>query len=237
MRKTLLLLPAALIVSACQANLTGVAESRLNQGARQGAEPTGVGVYEMPAAPAAKVAAAPAVSSPLVVVKLPAQTTTTPAAPKANETAVQEGPDMLSAFGVMREYVGAYEKRDSAKVAEFESVLLAARRKIDAQSEDQFKVSIEEGRAAIFLKGQNLSIVTAALTNISLVRAGNTLTIRTKDGSPVLKASFELDGAPGVHEIAELIFKRDSDGKVRLAALPIELVGMAIPEGLVSKEP
>ena len=233
MPKPLFLLPAALLLAACQAPVTGAAEARLNQGAFQGVAPTGVGVYQTP-----PPAAAPEKSSPLVVTKLAANETivkTTAAAPQANEQAVQEGPDMLSAFGVMREYVGAYEKRDSAKVAEFESVLLAARRKADTQSADQFKVSLEEGRAAIFVKAKNLAIVTAQLTNISLVRAGNSLTIRTKDGSPVLKASFELDGEAGVHEIAELVFVRDVDGKVKLASLPPELVGVQVPDGLVAQ--
>jgi hypothetical protein len=233
MRKPLFLLPAALLLTACQAPVTGFTEVRLNPGAFQGAAPTGVGLYQTPAP-----AAVPPKSSPLVGTTLPASETvvkTTAAAPKANEQAVKDGPDMLSVFGVMREYVGAYEKRDSAKVAEFESVLLAARRKADTQTQDQFKVSLEEGRAAIFVKGKNLAIVTAQLTNIALVRAGKSLTIRTKDGSPVLKASFELDGEVGVHEIAELVFVRDADGKVKLASLPPELVGVQVPEGLVAK--
>ena len=135
-----------------------------------------------------------------------------------------------AAFQELREYAKAYESRDSAKVAGFEQIMMAAKRE-PSKSAGDFRVSLEQGHAEIFNKGKNLQIVTASFAQIQLDRDGDQIAIHTRDGSPLVSASFEFAGLPGKRDIARLVFKRDAEGKLRLAELPAEFASLPIPLG------
>ncbi len=228
MRTPLLALSLALTLTACQARLPGFNETRIT-GTREGEAASWAS------------AAAPAPAQPAVAPAQEAATAPVDATPPAGgvpATAAAEPPaeaapapeaDGAMALLALKAYVDAYKAKDPAKVASFEAALLAARRKAEVETAGQFEWSIERGHAEVFLKGQDFNLVTADFKQIAVDQAGDTITLRTKDGSPLLRATFKLEGASGSHVIEKIVLTRGADGQMQVAALPFEAGAAAVP--------
>lgn len=223
LRTPIALIAAMLTLGACQVKLPGSAETRIT-GTREGEAATW-GPGQAPAAAVQAPAEAAPAGTPLVVAPTDEQPAApAPAAPAA-PTVAEEPPaeaDAAMALLALKSYVDAYRAKDPAKVATFEAALLAARRKAEVETAGQFKWSIERGHAEVFLEGQDFNLVTAAFTNIDVERTGTGFTLSTKDGGPLLRATYTLDGKAGEHVIAKIVLERGSDGKMQVAALPFE---------------
>jgi hypothetical protein len=211
MRKRLLGLPLVLMVTACQVNLPGFwSETRL-QGTREGQAVAPVGTVPVAAPPKAAAGA----STPATTAG--AGTTADP-----EPTDAEPSLDNAAALLAFKSYVDSYRAKDATKVASFESVMLAAKRHVDLETEGQFQWSLERGHAEIFIKGQDFKLTTADFSQIAIAHEGSQVTLTTKDGSPLLSASYNLDGKAGTHVVGKLILNRGVDGKMSFAALPFE---------------